>query len=162
MRRKTNPNSQPVAPLMSPETQWRLVIGATVFLAVAWIAIRVRRWLRRRRPPRIHPKLAKYQQSNDVAQLRHREAQKILATSSTDAIAGYRVVRQIEAVFVDGFRRPEEAVEGLKAASAMKGANAVINVRHSPSSMGRYCATGDAVVVQTAEDVDSPPCSGGE
>ena len=141
---------------MSPDTQWNLVVGAAVFLVVVWIALRIQRWLRRRRPPRIHPNLAKYQEGEDVAQLRRAEAQKILATSSTDSIAGYRIIRQIEAVFVDGFRRPEEAVEGLKSASAMKGANAVINVHHSPSSMGRYSASGDAVVVQsTGEPADS-------
>lgn len=144
---------------MSPDTQWKLVVGATIFLVVVWIERRIRRWLRRRRSPRIHPSLAKYQQGEDVAQLRRAEAQKILATSSTDAIAGYRVIRQIEAVFVDGFRRPEEAVEGLKAASAMKGANAVINVQHSPSSMGRYCASGDAVVVQSPEETPAPRSS---
>lgn len=136
---------------MSLDTQWNLVVGATVLLMALWIALRVRRWLRRRRSPRIHPNLAKYQQGDEVARLRRAEAQKILATSSTNAIAGFRIIRQIEAVFVDGFRRPEEAVEGLKAASAMKGANAVINVSHSPSSMGRYCASGDAVVVQSPD-----------
>ena len=133
---------------MSPDTQWSVVVAATIVLAVVWVAIRLRRWLARSRTPRIHPKLSRYQQSPDIARLRAEQAEKILATSSTATIAGYRLVRQIEAVFVDGFRRPEEAIEGLKSACAMKGANAVINVAHEPSSMGRYRASGDAVLIE--------------
>lgn len=145
---------------MSPEFQQTVVVTAAAALAVIWIALRVRRFIRRRRPPRIHPKLARYQYGEGVSKLRSEEAQKIIATSSTNQIAGYQVVRQIEAVFVDGFRRPEEAIEGLKAASAMKGANAVLNVRHNPSSMGRYSAAGDAVVVESPKSSGSSATDG--
>ncbi len=81
---------------------------------------------------------------------------KIIATSSGGELAGFRVVRQVEAVFVDGFRRPEEAVEGLKAVAAMKGANALLHVRHEPIGSGRYSASGDAVIVESLEP-ETPP-----
>ena len=81
-----------------------------------------------------------------------RLAGRIVATSSTASIAGFTIVRQIEAVFVDGLRWPEEAIAGLKAVAAMKGANGVINVRHAPSGTGRYSANGDAVVLEPIGD----------
>jgi uncharacterized protein YbjQ (UPF0145 family) len=56
-------------------------------------------------------------------------------------------VEQVEAVVVDGFRRPEEAIEGLKAAAALKGANAVTHVHTERTSSGRCSARGDAVIV---------------
>ena len=43
----------------------------------------------------------KYQPGSNVGAERSREAENIIATSSTGEVAGYRVVRQIEAVFVD-------------------------------------------------------------
>ena len=137
---------------MSPDLQWNIVVVATVVLATIWIVVRLRRLQRRRRPPKIHPQLQKYQPASDVGAERRREAEKIIATSSTTEVAGYRVVRQIEAVFVDGLRWPEEAVAGLKAVAAMKGANGVINVRHAPSSTGKYSASGDAVVLEPIGD----------
>lgn len=137
---------------MSLDQQFKIVVGATAVLAVVWIAIRVRRFIRRRRAPRIHPNLQKYQPDEDIAARRRREADKILATSSSQQIAGYRIVRQIEAVFVDGFRKPEDAIEGLKAVAAMKGANAMTNVRHAPAALGRYSASGDAVLVRALDE----------
>lgn len=133
---------------MSPDQQFNIVVAVTVLLVAIWMILRVRRFFRRRRPARIHPNLQKYQPAEDLADMRRNEADKIVATSSAGEIVGYRIERQIEAVFVDGFRKPEEAVEGLKAVAAMKGANAVIHVRHTPEGMGRYSASGDAVVVQ--------------
>ncbi len=120
----------------------------------------VRRWRRRRRdsrPVRLHPNLQKYAGPHRLASERRREAQKILATSSTADIAGYRVVEQVEAVFVDGFSRPEEALEGLKAVAALKGANAVTNVRQERSTAGRYAASGDAVKVISSTPSAQPP-----
>ena len=80
-------------------------------------------------------------------------ASRIKATSSTDQIPGYKMIQAIEALYVDGFRTPAEALEGLKAAAAEKGANAVINVHHERSSMGRCAASGDAVVAETTGQV---------
>jgi hypothetical protein len=122
-----------------------LLAGLTGLLLISWGVRRVRAARRRRRPPQLHPKLAKYGGHEEVAAQRRREAQRIVATSSTSSIAGYRILRQIEAVFVDGFRRTDEAIEGLKAVAAMKGANGVINVRHQAAPNGKYEATGDAV-----------------
>ena len=130
---------------------------AIVAIVVLWrLAGRLRRRRRLSRPVMLHPKLQKYGGSQQLGLDRRREAEKIVATSSTGEIAGYRVVEQVEAVFVDGFARPEEALEGLKAAAAMKGANALTNVRQERSSAGRYSAGGDAVkVVGSAEGVDT-------
>jgi len=79
-------------------------------------------------------------------------AGRIIATSSTDTIAGYRVVRQIEAVFADGQAAPSEAVSALKAAAAEKGANAVINLQSVRTAAGKYLAQGDAAVVEPLAD----------
>jgi len=128
-----------------------LRVGGVLLAALLvgwWVVARVRRWRRSRRPARLNPRLARYGGPDEVARIRREEAEKILATSSTGSIAGYEVREQIEAVFVDGFRRPEEALEGLKAAAAMKGGNAVINVNTGRTTAGRCSASGDAVVVR--------------
>lgn len=109
------------------------------------------RRLRRRRPARLNPKLQKYDEQGDLARARREEAAKIVATSTTDHIVGYTIVQQVEAVVVDGFRRPEEALEGLKAAAAMKGANAVTHVHTERTSSGRCGARGDAVIVRKSQ-----------
>jgi len=105
--------------------------------------------LRRRRPPKLHPNLQKYGGRSDEEQNADLDASlKILATSSTPSVAGYKIVRQIEAVFVDGCRAPAEAVTALKAAAARRGANAVINLSQQRTAAGKCSAQGDAVVVQ--------------
>ncbi len=58
-------------------------------------------------------------------------------------------VRQIEAVFVDGFREPNEAILGLKAAAGRKGANSILNVTQERTGNNRCSASGDAVIVRT-------------
>lgn len=132
-------------------------------LAVAIVMMRrIRRFFRRREPPRIHPKLQKYGEQygvvdEEVAAKRRAEAEHIIATSSTGDIAGYDLVEQVEAVFVDGFRRPEEAIEGLKAAAAMKGANGVTNVNHDRNASGRCSASGDAVIIRKHLPAVAPP-----
>ncbi len=109
----------------------------------------VRRFQRSRRPPVLHPKLQKYGIDPEEAARERRElAARIVATSSGERLAGYEIVQQIEAVFVEGFRSPAEAIEGLKAAAAHAGANAVINVRPERSLAGRCGASGDAVRVR--------------
>jgi len=136
-------------------TGWKfktLLILAAVIL-VLWTYRRLRRAIKRRRKPTLHPKLQKYgegygEPSPELLAKRRVEAEKIIATSSTPAIAGYDILEQVEAVFVDGFRQPEDALEGLKAAAAMKGANAVANVRQERASSGKCGAAGDAVIVR--------------
>lgn len=136
---------------------WRRVIIMAAALVALVILLRTFAFFRhfgRRRRIRLNPKLAVYGGGPDdpgreeLAAQRRVEANKIVATSSTTTVAGYDIIEQIEAVFVDGFRRPEEALEGLKAAGAMKGANAIVNVRQSRGSLGKCSASGDAVVVR--------------
>lgn len=131
-------------------------IGIVVGLVVGlYLYRRVRAAIRRRRPPTFHPKLQPYAEGLtsldvDLVARRRAEASRIVASSSTGAIAGYEVIEQVEAVFVDGFRRPEDALEGLKASAAMKGANALLNVRHERGPSGKCAAAGDAVIVRRA------------
>lgn len=126
----------------------------TLFWAVGALGVlvviqRVRAAIRRRRPPKLHPNLQKYGGRSDEEQNADLDASlKIVATSSTPTVAGYKIVRQIEAVFVDGCRAPAEAVTALKAAAARRGANAVINLSQQRTAAGKCSAQGDAVVVQ--------------
>ncbi len=141
------------AELDSSKLWW--LLGLVCMLAALWIARKALRFIRRRRPPKLHPKLQRYGDAAadassplDLGARRHAEAARIVATSSTAEITGYEILEQIEAVYVDGFRKPEEALEGLKAVAGMKGANAVIRVRQERSAGGRCTASGDAVVVR--------------
>lgn len=144
------------------QTGWKVqsLIVLVVLLALIWLIRKVRRLLRRRRPPTLHPKLQKYGQSfaepdPTLGAKRREQAAEILATSSTCTIAGYDIVEQVEAVIVDGFRLPEDALEGLKAVAAMKGANAVINVHRDRVDGGTCSAAGDAVIVRRIASAES-------
>lgn len=130
----------------------RLLI-AVVILAALVIVQRIRRTARRRRPARLHPKLQKYGGTTPEQQHADLEAsRRIIATSSTGAVAGYRIVQQIEAVFVDGSRAPDDAIAALKAAAGRRGANAIINLSQQRTAAGRCTAQGDAVIIRpTAE-----------
>ena len=90
-----------------------------------------------------------------VMQLQQEEldrlAARILATSSTGTIAGFTLVRQIEAVYTDGHPSPNKAVQVLKAQAAEKGANAVINLVGERLPSGKCQAHGDAVIVRPTE-----------
>lgn len=143
-------------------TGWKVrsLIVLVVLVVLIWLTRKVRRFFRRRRPPTLHPKLQKYGQSfaepdPALAAKRRKEAAEILATSSTGTIAGYEIVEQVEAVIVDGFRLPEDALEGLKAAAAMKGANAVINVHRDRVDGGTCSAAGDAIIVRRIASAES-------
>jgi len=136
-------------------TDWKLkaLLILVALALVLWTYRKLRRAIRRRRKPTLHPKLQKYgegygEPSPELLAKRRIEAEKIIATSSTPTIVGYDILEQVEAVFVDGFRQPEDALEGLKAAAAMKGANAVANVRQERASSGKCGAAGDAVIVR--------------
>ncbi len=138
--------------------KFRVLLALLALTIVLWFVRRISRIFRRRRPPTIHPKLQKYGQESappsvELTAKRRAEAAKIVATSSMIEIVGYDVVQQVEAIFVDGFRHPEDALEGLKALAAMKGANAVINVRHERGPADRCRAQGDAVVVSKVSHV---------
>lgn len=141
-------------------------LRAGVYVGVALLAIAlvlkivqsIGQYVRSLRPARLNPNLAKYAGDDDPSvQMRRQMASRIKATSSTDQVPGYKTIQAIEALYVDGFRTPADALEGLKAAAAEKGANAVVNVHHERSSMGRCAASGDAVVAETTGQVYAPP-----
>lgn len=110
-----------------------------------------RRVRRSRKPAPLHPKLQPYagRAAADVEADREAAA-KIVATSSTGSVAGYEIVQQIEAVFVEGYRTPQEATIALKATAGRKGANAVINLSQQRSGAGRSTSQGDAVLIRPA------------
>jgi uncharacterized protein YbjQ (UPF0145 family) len=82
-----------------------------------------------------------------------RLAGRILATSSTSLVAGFQIMRQIEAVVTDGHPSPNRAVETLKAMAAERGANAVINLGSERLASGKCVARGDAVIVRPIDAV---------
>jgi uncharacterized protein YbjQ (UPF0145 family) len=127
-----------------------LIAGITGAIFVLFLLQRILLAIRRRRPAGpLHPKLAAYAGRSDAEIEKDREdAGKVIATSSTGRIAGYELVRQIEATFVEGYRTPEEAVSALKAQAGRKGANAIINLSQQRTAAGRCTAQGDAVCVQ--------------
>ena len=128
------------------------VVVGLVLLILRGLWRRVVRRVRRLRSPRIHPQLQKY--NVDQAELnrkRREQAQTIVATSTSSRLAGFRIVRQVEAVFVEGYRTPEEALTALKAAAAERGANGVLNVKTERTAAGRCTASGDAVVIAFLE-----------
>lgn len=145
---------------LNADQVWWMKVGLYV-LAVAivlWVIQRVAMYLRSLLPARINPKLAKYAGEDDRSVQRRKElASRIRSTSSTDQIPGYKILQAIEALYVEGYRTPADALEGLKALAAEKGANAIINVRHERTSMGRCAASGDAVVAETTGPVYTPP-----
>lgn len=136
----------------------KIGIGILGVAVVLWVIQKVALYLRSLRPAKINPKLAKYADDDDPANRQRRQlAATIKSTSSAEQVPGYKIIQAVEALYVDGFRTPNEAMEGLKAAAAAKGANAVINVRHERSSLGRCSASGDAVVVETTGQAYTPP-----
>ena len=133
--------------------RWYVPIVVLGLVVVLWLLPKIRRARRRRRPPQLHPSLQKYgehsgEPSPEVRAKQQAESQRIVATSSTGEIAGYSVVEQIEAVYVAGLVDPGHALVALKATAAMKGANAVTNVRQEREPDGRCSAHGDAVIVR--------------
>jgi len=126
-----------------------LLYAVAVLLGLVFLQ-RLFRKLRRRRPPApLHPRLQAYAGRSEAdIESERRDAEKIIATSSTGSVAGYEIVQQIEAVFVEGYRTPQEATMALKAAAARKGANALINLSQQRTAAGRSTAQGDAVLIR--------------
>jgi hypothetical protein len=144
-----------------PESYWPWIVRGAVamvgLLVLRAIWGRVARVLRRRRPPIINPKLAKYSVDHAELDKKRREwAKKIVATSTSARLAGFKIVRQVEAVFVEGYRSPEEAMIALKAAAAERGANSILNVGTERTAAGRCSASGDAVIVATIQQLRRP------
>lgn len=137
-----------------------LIIALVVGL---WLLMRWRRTRRASRPGELHPNLQKYAGASEAETAERRAfAKGIVATSSTGQVAGYEVVRQIEAVFEDGHRSSAEAIEALKATAARRGANALINLQQERTSAGRCTARGDAVLLRPLIPPEAPKNVGAE
>lgn len=130
--------------------RWTIAGVATAFLVLVFVGRRASAAIRRRRPAaQLHPKLSRYGGLSDADVARQREeAAKIVATSSSDRIAGYEIIRQIETVFVEGYRTSEEALLALKAAAGRLGANAIMNLSQQRTAAGRCSAQGDSVLIR--------------
>lgn len=141
-----------------------LLIGAAGLVA-AWFLLGVLRRVRaagdaRRRQAELRRHYGQMQMQQ--AEL-ERLAARVIATSSTGQVAGFELVRQIEAVFTDGHPSPNKAAEVLKALAAEKGANAIINLAGQRLPSGKCAAHGDAVIVRpvgAASTPGGPPSSG--
>ena len=132
------------------EYRWYLIYALAVLvglLVLRDIWRRIWRAIRRSRPAQIHPSLQKYNVDHVELDRQRREvAAGVVATSTGSRLAGFRIVRQVEAVFVDGLRTPDEAMTALKALAIERGANALLNVRTERTTAGRCSASGDAIV----------------
>lgn len=122
----------------------------------------VRRLIRRRRPTQLNPKLQRYGgPSDEELAVDRAAAERIIATSSTSRIAGYQIRRQIEAVYVEGYRTPEDATSAIKAAAGKLSANGIVNLSLQRTAAGRCTAQGDAVMIkplgETAQRREPPP-----
>jgi len=147
--------------LQDPLAQ-RIVLGAAGLVLLLLVA---RVWQRRRQAraaaQRRAALRATYEQLQSEQQEVHRLAGQIVATGSTGTIAGFVIVRQIEAVFAEAQRSPTEAVERLKALAARKGANALINVTSQRLPAGSSVASGDAVIVRPTDTTPAPDTASG-
>jgi hypothetical protein len=136
----------------------KLLTAAGVILLLLILGRILRRWReaaaaarRRRELHRTYGHLQEKQR--EISEL----AAQIVATGSTAVIAGFQVVRQVEAVFTEGQRSPAEAVEALKALAARKGANAIINLNGQRLPNGKFAASGDAVIVRPLDGFTAEP-----
>ncbi len=127
-----------------------VVLGVLGILLVLLAMQRMLRGVRRRRKPaELHPRLQAYAGTTEAdLEAEKADAAGIVATSSTGIVTGYEIKRQIEAVFVEGYRTPNDAIRALKAQAARRGANAIIHLSQSRSGAGKCVAQGDAVVIK--------------
>lgn len=125
------------------------ILGCLLILIVIERMLRSAR--RRRAPAPLHPRLQSYggRTESDIA-AEQADAAGIVATSSTGIVTGYQITQQIEAVFVEGYRTPQDAITALKAQAARRGGNAIIHLSQSRSGGGKCVAQGDAVIIQPA------------
>ncbi len=142
--------------LQNNQTLLILVVILLVVLAVLQRLFGgIWRMARRRKAPKLHPKLQRYAGRSDAdIEAARLAAENIITTSSTGTIAGYDIVRQIDAVFVEGHRAQGEAIAALKAVAGRRGANAIINVTQQHTAAGRCSAQGDAVLVRPVGSLD--------
>ena len=142
-----------------------VLVATAAGIIVLVLAVRLwQRWRWSAYLSRRRRELRKQQRAIDARQQEiERLAGRIVSTSSTTTIAGFEIVRQIEAVFADGHPSQSRAVEALKALAAEKGANALINLGSARLPSGKCVAQGDAVVVRpVAERRDSSLAQGAD
>ncbi|MBW7906999.1 MAG: hypothetical protein LC135_11775 [Phycisphaerae bacterium] len=124
-------------------------------VCVVVLAVAIRWWQRRREAAYDARRRAELRESRGYLYMQQQElerlAARIIATSSTATIAGFQIVRQIEAVFTDGHISPTRAVDVLKALAAEKGGNAIVNLASERLPTGKCAARGDAVIVRTLD-----------
>ena len=134
-----------------------IVVAATIVIVLS-IAGRSWRLLRGYRRPARNADVRAVQRTLEAQRERLEQlALQIVTTSSTATIAGYEVVRQIEAVFTEGHPTPSAAVTALKAQAAQRGANAIVNLATVRPPTGKCMAQGDAVVVRPNPDGGHDP-----
>ncbi len=129
-----------------------IACAALLVFALVFTAIRRRREARAERQ-RLESRRQQIGYLHMQQQEVERMASRIIATSSTSSLAGFEVVRQIEAVFTDGAPSPKRAVDVLKAMAAEKGANAIVNLASERQPSGKCSARGDAVIAQAAGEI---------
>lgn len=97
---------------------YAVLIGVALLVLRRLLGGLGRAW-RRNKPVNINPKLAKYNVDKaEVARQQRELSHQIEATSTGRHLAGYRIIRQVEAVFVEGYATPEDALIALKATAA--------------------------------------------
>lgn len=136
----------------------RILYGAAVFVAIVIVVRVLSGWSERRRSA---ARRAELQRDYDKVRLQQEEIRKLAgrieATSSTNRIAGFAIVRQIETVFSEGRPSSVTAVELVKAMAAQRGANALINLQTQQAPNGKWYASGDAVIVKVFGRKDREP-----
>jgi uracil phosphoribosyltransferase len=138
--------------MSDPGVHALLLAGAGLVLALivlrVWRARREAVYAAQRRRELRETRGYLYMQQQEIERL----AARIVATSSTSSVAGFTVVRQVEALFTDGHNSTARAVQVLKAIAAEKGANAVLNLSSERLPSGKCAARGDAVIVRPGSD----------
>lgn len=126
------------------------IVAAALGLIVLVVVLRIIG--RRREAAAAAHRRAELRQAYDSVHLRKEEikrlAEQITATSSTNRVTGFTIVRQVETIFTDGQASSVAAVELAKALAAQKGGNAVVNFQTRQTPTGKWVASGDAVVVR--------------
>lgn len=127
----------------------RIIVGAAVLVVVALL---LRIIGRRREAVAAARARAELREGMQEVRLKleeiHRLAERIITTSSTSHIAGYVIVRQVEAVFSDGCKSSALAVDMVKALAAQKGANGIVHLQSQQAPGGKWVASGDAVLIK--------------
>jgi uncharacterized protein YbjQ (UPF0145 family) len=142
--------------LADPTT--RTIVYAALGLIILVIVLRI--FGRRREAARWARRQAELRETQQSLRLRQEEIKKladqIWTTSSTHRVAGFTIVRQVDAVFTEGKASSVAAMDLVKALAARMGANAIINLETRQGPNGKWYANGDAVVVKNLGGTGAP------